>query len=288
MAVHSVGDGPASARRADDDGRMDGGFWSRVRRGVVAAGDLVLPARCAACHAPHGPLCRRCSVALRAASHSGGAAVVRPHPPPPGMPPCWAGAPFDGVLRLAVTAHKDEGRRDLRDALAGPLATAVACALASDPVLRRRLALGEWVLVVPTPTSRSSRRRRGDDPVADLARAAAAQVRGSARAGGGLVVAGALAHTRPVADQTRLGRPAREANLAGSMTVTPAWRAVVTGAGCVLVDDVVTTGATLAEAARALRLAGAAHVVAATCATTPRRHPPPALWPIGPPTSVSA
>ena len=222
------------------------------------------------------------------------------------MPSCWAGARFEGPLRLAVTAYKDEGRRDLRDELARLLGAALAAA-ADDPALRRLLGMGEEVLVVPVPTAKASRRRRGDDPVGDLAVAATAAVnvahnvaaqRPSARpalgpAGlgpraRGFVVVPALVHTRRVADQSHLDRVDRARNLAGSMTVGAPWRAVVRGATCVLVDDVVTTGATLSEAARALHDAGARHVVAATCATTPFHSRAPPLWPTGPPTSVSA
>ena len=205
-------------------------------------------------------------------------------------------------MRLAVTAYKDDGRRDLRDDLARLLGAALAEAV-DEPSVRRRLALGEQVLVVPVPTAGSSRRRRGDDPVAELARVATAAVQGAAMAGaaplysrrraptgraaGGLVVVPALVHSRRVADQSHLDRAARARNLAGSMAPAPAWRGVLRGATCVVVDDVVTTGATLAEAARALRHAGAEHVVAATCATTPRHAPHPPLWPSGRQTSVS-
>ena len=221
------------------------------------------------------------------------------------MPSCWAGARFEGPLRLAVTAYKDEGRRDLRDELARLLGAALAAA-ADDPALRRLLGMGEEVLVVPVPTAKASRRRRGDDPVGDLAVAATAAVNvahnvaaqrparpalGPAGLGPrarGFVVVPALVHTRRVVDQSHLDRVARARNLAGSMTVGAPWRAVVRGATCVLVDDVVTTGATLSEAARALHTAGARHVVAATCATTPFHSQAPPLWPTGPPTSVSA
>ncbi len=158
---------------------------------------------------------------------------------------------------------------------------------------------------MPVPTARASRRRRGDDPVGDLAVAATAAVNGRvegpaprrpargsgerpAPGRGGFVVVPALVHTRRVADQAHLDRAARARNLAGSMAVGAPWRGVVRGATCVLVDDVVTTGATLAEAARALHDAGARHVVAAACATTPRHSQAPPLWPTGPPTSVSA
>ena len=217
------------------------------------------------------------------------------------MPVCRAGARFEGPVRLAVTAYKDEGRRDLRADLGRLLAGALVDAI-RDPGVRRRLGMGEEVLVVPVPTSRASRRRRGDDPVGELATAAVAAVNGAgpstsrpaapdagrgARTAG-LVVVHALVHTRRVADQAHLDRRARAGNLAGAMAVHEAWRPAVAGATCVVVDDVVTTGATLAEAARALLDAGAQHVVAATCATTPRHALTPPLWPHGPPTSVGA
>ena len=253
---------------------------------MAAAGDLVLPARCAACHGAGGPLCRACADAVRRSSYGVASDAVGPRPPPPGMPCCWAGARFEGALRHAVTAYKDEGRRDLRPVLAAALATALAAAVAGDPVLRCRLRLREEVLVVPVPTSRASLRRRGDDPVLGLAVWAAAAVGGGRPATGGLAVVPALVHVRRVADQAHLDRAARAANLRGAMAVGAPWRGVVRGATCVLVDDVVTTGATLIEGARALRDVGAAHVVAATCSTTPRHTSAPLLWATGPPTSV--
>ncbi|HYN67118.1 MAG TPA: phosphoribosyltransferase family protein [Ornithinibacter sp.] len=274
-----------------------GSVWAGARRGLAAAADLVLPSRCAACHGPGGPLCGTCADAVRCSSLGVALRDVGPHRPPPGMPSCWAGARFEGALRLAITAYKDEGRRDLRTTLARALAAALSGAAGGDPVLRRRLGLGEEVLVVPVPASRASRRRRGDDPVLDLAVAAAAAVNGAVQGAGrrpaagawgagGLVVVPALVHTRRVADQAHLDRRARAANLSGAMVVGAPWRGPVAGSTCVLVDDVVTTGATLTEAARALRDAGVRHVVAATCATTPRHHPAPPLWPTGAPTSV--
>ncbi|MGL5862887.1 MAG: ComF family protein, partial [Phycicoccus sp.] len=93
----------------------------------------------------------------------------------------------------------------------------------------------------------------------------------SAGGGPGTDVAAVLRHTRRVADQAGLGRADRAANLAGALAVAPRKRRLVTGAVCLVVDDVVTTGATLTEAARALGAAGARHVVGAAAAATPRR-----------------
>ncbi len=94
--------------------------WAALRRVLAAAVDLVLPSGCAACHAPAaGPLCGTCTDAVRSASRGVGAAAVGPRAAhATAMPSCWAGARFEGALRLAVTAYKDEGRRDLRDELA--------------------------------------------------------------------------------------------------------------------------------------------------------------------------
>ena len=247
------------------------GGVGRLALAVLSAADLVLPARCAACHEPGGPLCDACSGDVRAASVVGGARVTGPDPRPPGMPVCWAAARFEGALRDAVTAYKDEERRDLAGVLADALAMSVATALATDPVLRRRAGTGGQVLVVPLPSSGASRRRRGGDPVGDLARATAARLAGHTARRQPLVVAPALRLTRAVADQSRLDRTERADNLAGALAVRQRWADAVRGSACLLVDDVVTTGATLTEAARALRVAGAEHVAAATVAATQRR-----------------
>ena len=76
---------------------------------------------------------------------------------------------------------------------------------------------------------------------------------------------------RRVQDQAGLSAQARAANLEHAVMVRPGARAALAGVPCVVVDDVVTTGATLAECARALRAAGAGPVVAATVAATARR-----------------
>ncbi|WP_225991356.1 ComF family protein [Actinomadura montaniterrae] len=90
------------------------------------------------------------------------------------------------------------------------------------------------------------------------------------RAGGVPVVAvGGLRQCRRVADQAGLGARARRDNLSGALEAVG--RAALAGRRVVLVDDVITTGASLAEAARALRAAGADVVAAATVAATPLR-----------------
>jgi predicted amidophosphoribosyltransferase len=171
-------------------------------------------------------------------------------------------------------AFKDGDRRDLETVLTPMLSDAMAAALDSDPPLRAVLASGnEPVFVVPVPSSPAAVRRRGDAPLELLTRAALAR---AAREGGKgeLVFSPALRIRRRVSDQAGLNHRQRATNLEHAMQVPPRWRASVGGVTCLLIDDVVTTGATLVEAARALREAGSGHVAAATVAATQRRAAP--------------
>ena len=99
------------------------------------------------------------------------------------------------------------------------------------------------MLVVPVPSSAAARRSRGDAPLVALARRALAGF-GPAEA----LLADALQPRRRVADQAGLGARARAVNLEHALVVRPRWAPVLEGAACVVVDDVLTTGATLVEA----------------------------------------
>jgi predicted amidophosphoribosyltransferase len=88
------------------------------------------------------------------------------------------------------------------------------------------------------------------------------------------VVVPALAVRRSVRDQAGLDRAARSANLAGSVRLRRSAVGRLRGRAVVLVDDVVTTGATLAEAARVLRASGLDVVGAAVVAATARERVP--------------
>lgn len=213
--------------------------------------DLLLPRRCATCPARGGPLCPDCTEGLVGAFFRDGPVRVRPSPAPPGLPVVHAAGAYAATLAAAIAAYKDADRRDLRPLLALPLAAAVTAAIAESG----------WpgAVLVPTPTSRGARRVRGDAPVTDLARAAGRLV--------GLETRLLLRVRRPVADQAGLGADQRRANLAGSMALRSA-RAPT--APVVVIDDVLTSGATLAEAVRVLRAAGVDAVAAAVLAVTPR------------------
>lgn len=183
------------------------------------------------------------------------------------MPWTVTSGSYRGALARLVTAYKDEDRRDCGPLLGSWAGRSLDTALARDPASRALLARGGGpVLVVPVPASAASRRRRGDAPLLGIASKA---VRGFAP--GEAAVADVLRLRRRVADQAGLGATARAQNLDRAMAVHRGREAVVLAASCVLVDDVLTTGATLVEGRRALLQAGARHVIAVTICATRRR-----------------
>lgn len=216
--------------------------WRALTGGLAAElAGLVLPVDCAGCGAVRVALCGACRSALSGA----GAARVRPSPGPAGLPVVHAAAAYEEAVRAVVLAHKERGALPLAGVLGAALAAAVRAGGAGE---------GAEVVLVPVPSARHRTRARGHDPARRIALAASASLR---RAGVPARVAPVLRLRRAVADQAGLGAPERRENLAGALEARPGAGRVTAGAArIVLVDDVMTTGSTLAEAARALRAAG--------------------------------
>ncbi len=140
-----------------------------------------------------------------------------------------------------------------------PAPAALACAWVCAAVTRLSPRLANPVAVVPVPSHPARIRRRGFAPALGLARAAACHA-------GARLLTRALRTTRSIPSQTGLDRAARRHNVADAFRT----RSDLTPfASVLLIDDVVTTGATLTEAARVLRAAGARQVLAAAAARTP-------------------
>ncbi|MEV5160916.1 phosphoribosyltransferase family protein [Streptomyces sp. NPDC053728] len=210
------------------------GWWREI------AG-LVLPVACGGCGKPRSELCEECAVALAAVARR-----VRPAPEPAGLPVVHAVAPYENAVRAMLLAHKERGVLGLAGVLGGALAAAV------------RAGAGHGgsegpLLLVPVPSARRATAGRGHDPARRIAVAATAELR---RGGEGARVLAVLRQRRAVADQAGLGARQRHANLAGALVVAEAGRRLLDGGRVVLVDDLLTTGSSLAEAARAVREAG--------------------------------
>ena len=226
--------------------------------------ELVLPVSCAGCGAPERRWCPACAADLVARLHPT-PRHTEPVPAPPGLPPVVAAGRYAGALRAALVQVKDGGRADLRRELAPLLAAALL-----------RLPHPPGTIVVPMPSSRAALRRRGEAPVLELARRATRLDLGRSRGSRSpglpvLTLRPVLTVTRPVADQAGLDTRQRAANLAGAYAVRPRAAGRLSGRPVLLVDDVLTTGATLAEGARAVRAAGGRVVGAAVVAATERR-----------------
>ncbi|MEV7965207.1 ComF family protein [Sphaerisporangium sp. NPDC088356] len=225
--------------------------------------DLVLPARCAGCARAGSVVCPACAQELH-----GDPRPRAPSPPPRGMPDCWAGALYAGAPRRAILAYKERGRT----ALARPLAASLTATLVA--ALRESDALGAPLALVPIPSARKAVRQRGHDPVGRLAELAVGALRSR---GAPVTLAPVLAQRRRVRDQAGLSASQRAANLSGAFGVRAAGSAPERSLWgrpdpvAVLVDDIVTTGTTLAEAAGALRREGVVVPLAVTLAATPRR-----------------
>ena len=204
-----------------------------LRDWLLDAWALLMPVDCAGCGAPDRSLCAECAAAL----------VPQVAVRSVGELPVVTALRYEGRVRRVILALKEQDRTDVASALSAPLAAAVARVLST--------AQAELAIV---PTSRRAYRRRGYDPVALLLRHA------------GLRPKRVLRPARSTARQKTLSATQRAANLRGAFVAAQP----LTGRSFVLVDDVLTTGATLGEAARAITVAGGEVLGAATLAFTPR------------------
>lgn len=229
--------------------RVDGlARAARAARGALLdALALALPVDCAGCGAADRSVCNVCRAQLAPVP----VAVTRPSLEP-WSERAWAGLAYADAAARVIRSMKDAQRTDATPALAPALraALAAACAAAGEPPRA-------VVEIAAVPSTPAARRERGYDPVRLLLGRA------------GFRSSGVLRTREGRMDQARLGREARRENAAGSMA--PVGR--LDGRVFVLVDDVVTTGSTLAEAARAIHSAGGMVHAFAVLAHTPRRIP---------------
>ncbi|MGH7355764.1 MAG: double zinc ribbon domain-containing protein [Candidatus Rokuibacteriota bacterium] len=237
-----------------------------MREWAVAALDLLFPALCPVCAEPLGagrrdPLCGRCFTAIALlpppVCDACGLPVAGGDAPEGraarcaacvGHPPPWewarSAAAYAGTARDALHGLKFEGKR----ALARPLGDLII-----EPCLGA--AGGDLEAIVPVPLGRGREGARGYNQAALLAERLAHGV-------GVPVRRRWLARARETAEQSGLGAAARAANVRGAFVASSS----AAGRSVVVVDDVLTTGATAGECARALRRAGARRIGVLTVA----------------------
>jgi predicted amidophosphoribosyltransferase len=205
--------------------------------------DLVLPRECGGCGAPATAWCEVCAAELTVRADEPHLITPRLDP---GVPVFSLGR-YAGARREAIVAVKEHGRADLIAPLAGALRAGLAHLLRWGVVYTP-------VTVVAAPTRRWAARRRGGDPVTRIATAAVATDRG-------IGVLAAL-RTRPfVADSVGLSSADRQRNIADRVKVVKPVAGEV-----LLVDDIITTGATACESVKVLHGAGARVVAVVTIA----------------------
>lgn len=217
--------------------------WDRLTAAAREALAVLVPIACVGCGVAGAVVCEACDERM--------AGVVSRREIDSGFP-VWAGTEYTDIARRTILALKSEQRTDAAGHLARILLRAIDAALLElselpDPPLS--------VALAALPSSRSAYRRRGYRPVDVVVRKA------------GLVLEHPLAWRRQPADQIGLTLGERKHNLGSSLR----HRGTVSGRCFLLVDDVVTTGATLLESRRALAAAGASVVGAAVIAGTPKR-----------------
>lgn len=207
---------------------------ARVRSALREAASVLWPVECAGCGAVDVAVCEGCAAAL-------GGELVRESLD--GVP-LLAAAAYEGAVRSLVAACKERGGRAEARALGAGLARAIAAAPAGA--------------LVRVPSSRGGMRRRGFDPVALVVRGAGLRATPLRRIG-----AGGAQKERSV--------EARASAARGSLVLPARVAARLAGRAVVVVDDVVTSGATAREAVRALRAAGCEPVAIAAVARTAKR-----------------
>lgn len=220
--------------------------------------DLVFPPRCPSCGAGvgrHGGLCGECWSGLAIPAEPWCAACQRPF---------GEGGPAEGAICAPCLAHPPRHAGIFAATLYTPVSRRLVLAfkhgrrIAMAPMLARLIAArlpadGAERLIVPVPLHRWRLWSRGYNQAALLARELERLCKGR-------VMVDALERRRRTPSLGGLGARARRRALSGAITVRDSARAGIKGRDVLLVDDVLTSGATSDACVRALRKAGACSV----------------------------
>lgn len=238
---------------------------ARVRAAAAQAADLVAPTWCVGCRAAGTVLCQSCRGDLRLLTRypfrAEDPAEALPLLPDLSVLPVLSAAEYTTLVAEVVLAFKDHERVPLGHVLAPALGRAVTAAV--------RLCRSEEILLVWPPPRQRSQLRRGRHPLGELI--------GQIGLPPGVAPAGHFVghrrlirgfHNAGLGQKTRSKRARRRAE--HNFRLAPGAQHRLRGAEVVLVDDVLTTGATLGSLYRQLTASGAQVRAAAVLAATPR------------------
>lgn len=224
--------------------------------------DIVLSRSCLACRIPGPMLCPGCLESmLDVHPHSGGRRKERIRPRP------WVACYYEGDVRRALLAYKERGCHGLDRPVGWLLAAAVSACLAEweGSTDSSRAGGRDHLHLVPVPPHRSTRASRGIDTIDRIADRAAQELAG---AGWSVDVLRIVKRVREDGRSAGSSADSRGRVHGAFMATAGRWccSRAARGARCriVVVDDVITTGSTIAEAVRAVTAAG--HVVAGAAA----------------------
>ncbi|QDZ42130.1 ComF family protein [Corynebacterium sp. sy039] len=197
--------------------------------------ELLFPCNCAGCGAAGYRLCAHCAIHLRQPPQRISAKIYS-------HIPLWSLGAYGGARRKIIIATKERNRRDMIAPLGAMLASAVSYLIAQGEV-------EEDIVLVPAPTSRRSALKRGGDPVTRVCQRTP------------FPVANLIEHRAGVRDSVGLSMRQRHTNMIGAVVPTPTAVRLHTAGGLsgfsvLLIDDILTTGATLAASTAVLSAMG--------------------------------
>lgn len=215
-----------------------------MRKSLYPFLDLIYPNRCPGCHKPAVSICESCKIFWEKPPIS-----IKLNKNSVSVLSVFSVAQYRNEVRAVLLAYKEDGEREAGKVLTEALLQA-----------RRGIINHSVCTFVPIPSNPKSVRRRGRDFMLDLCNQVAIQ--------SGDKVLSIMKVKRDVQDQSKLNERERSQNLVGAFDCTPKNLKLLVKFPIILVDDLLTTGATLREAQRALRQRGVIPIGAITAAHT--------------------
>ena len=215
-----------------------------MRKSLYPFLDLIYPKRCPGCHKPAVSICESCKIFWEKPPIS-----IKLNKNSVSVLSVFSVAQYRNEVRAILLAYKEDGEREAGKVLTEALLQA-----------RRGIINHSVCVFVPIPSNPKSVRRRGRDFMLDLCNQVAIQ--------SGDKVLSIMKVKRDVQDQSKLNERERSQNLVGAFDCTPKNLKLLVKFPIILVDDLLTTGATLREAQRALRQRGVIPIGAITAAHT--------------------